>query len=269
MTFEVLMPDGKALQSCTSHFLGQNFSTSFDIKFQNENGKLEKVWQSTWGLSTRALGAVLMVHGDDKGLILPPKIAPEQVVVIPIFKEGETSQKIQATELILQALSKAGYSDVIVDMDTKTSVGWKFNQYELFGVPLRIEIGSKEFKEKKATLVRRDTGERSLVSLSKLGLAVNDILADIQDSLFELANAFLKQNTYEIADYEEFKNVIENKRGFIYSPWCESEKCEAKVKEETKATIRCLPLKQPEKSPNRCLVCGKKATVWAVFARSY
>lgn len=269
LSYETLMPDGKALQMCTSHFLGQNFSKTFNVCFQDKDRKQKFAWQTSWGLSTRALGALVMVHGDDRGLILPPKMAPSRFVVIPIFKTSETAEKTAAMEMALGALQKAGYSDVLVDLDPETSVGWKFNQYELLGIPIRIEIGPKEMKKNKMTLVRRDTGEKIETTVSKLGELVNNVLAEMHDNLFEQAKAILAQNTYEVQDYDEFKKIIDEYRGFVFSPWCEKADCELKVKQETKATIRVIPFEQPKTSPKKCLVCGKRAKIWAVWARAY
>ncbi len=265
-TYEMLMPDGKALQGCTAHDLGQNFAKVFNIKFLGRDGKEKIPWQTSWGLSTRSIGALIMVHGDDNGLIIPPKLAPIQAIIIPIFQGKPTDTDLQ--KKVENAKSILKDFRVEIDIRKEYSVGWKFNDWELKGVPLRIEIGPKETKENKATLVRRDNGERYSVSFDSLKLEVKKILDSIQKGLFEKSNQYLKKNISEVSNYQEFKDIMKTKRGFLKAFWCESPKCEAKIKEETKATNRSLPLDAPEEK-GECIYCGKKASRRWIFAQAY
>lgn len=278
-TFEMLMPDGKALQGCTSHDLGQNFAKVFSIKFLDKDGKEKIPWQTCFGLSTRSIGALIMVHGDDQGLILPPKLAPIQLVLIPIL-QGKAGDKdlIKTTEEIKDILKDFR---VEIDFRKEYSIGWKFNEWELKGVPLRIEIGHKEIKENKATFVRRDNGERSLAPFSSLAERVKEILEAIQKNLFEKSKKFLAENMKEVFYYKEFKETMKREKGFIKAFWCQNSKCEAKIKEETKATIRLLPARirlseamagRPFDAPEEkgeCIYCGKPAKNKWVFAQAY
>ena len=265
-TYEMLMPDGKALQGCTSHDLGQNFAKVFNIKFLDKKGKEKIAWQTCWGLSTRSIGALIMVHGDDNGLIIPPKIAPIQIIVIPIFGKNITDkilrEKINKVKEILKNFK------VEVDLRKEYSVGWKFNEWELKGVPLRIEIGQKEIKEKKVTLVRRDNNERILASLGSLADVVKETLDSIQKNLFLKSAQYLKENTREVFEYKDFINIMREKKGFLKAFWCENPKCEAKIKEETKATTRVLPYFAKEEK-GKCIYCGKVAKRKWVFAQAY
>jgi len=265
-TYEMLMPDGKALQGCTAHDLGQNFAKVFNIKFLGRDGKEKIPWQTSWGLSTRSIGALIMVHGDDNGLIIPPKLAPIQAIIIPIFQGKPTDTDLQ--KKVENAKSILKDFRVEIDIRKEYSVGWKFNDWELKGVPLRIEIGPKETKENKATLIRRDNGEKYSVSFDSLKLEVKNILDSIQKGLFEKSNRYLKENISEVSNYQEFKDIMKTKRGFLKAFWCESPKCEAKIKEETKATNRSLPLDAPEEK-GECIYCGKKASRRWIFAQAY
>jgi len=265
-TYEMLMLDGKALQGCTSHDLGQNFAKVFNIKFLGRDGKEKIPWQTSWGLSTRSIGALIMVHGDDNGLIIPPKLAPIQAIIIPIFQGKPTDTDLQ--KKVEDAKSILKDFRVEIDIRKEYSVGWKFNEWELKGVPLRIEIGQREIKEGKLKLVRRDNGKEYYASFSSLSSKVKKVLDLIQKSLFEKSSQYLKKNTRRTFNYKEFKDIMSRNRGFLKAFWCENSKCEAKIKEETKATIRCLPLDAPQKQ-GKCIYCGKKAKRQWIFAQAY
>ena len=261
--FEMLMPDGKALQGCTSHDLGQNFSKVFNIKFSDKKGRQKFAWQTCWGLSTRSIGGLIMVHGDDQGLILPPKIAPVQIVIIPILQGKSVDKTLVKKSEELKNFLK----NFRVEIDAKRgySVGWKFNEWELKGVPLRIEIGEKEIKEKKFTLTRRDNGKKYFFPFRALFPEVKKILDLIQEDLFKKSQDFLKENTREVSDYREFKSLMQQKRGFLKAFWCESEKCGMAIKSQTKSTPRCLFAQKKGK----CIICGKPAKRKWYFAQAY
>ncbi len=261
-TVEGLMPDKKALQLCTSHDLGQKFSKAFGIKFLDKQGKENYVWQNCWGLSTRVLGALIMTHGDDNGLILPPKVAPVQVVVVPILGKNKTRVLKKAKEL----KERLKAFRVEVDEREKVSVGFKFNEWELKGVPLRIELGEKELKEKGVTLVRRDTFEKFFVKEKEILGKVTDLLQELQKSLLKKAQKFLKENVREANSFANFQEKI--KQGFVLAFWCERESCKIKIKEATQATDRCLPLNAKPKR-GRCIFCKKNAKYQWVFAKAY
>jgi prolyl-tRNA synthetase len=267
-TYEILLPDGKALQGCTSHDLGQNFSKVFNIRFQDKDKKLKYVWQTSWGISTRALGAVVGVHGDDNGLILPSKIAPYEIVIVPIYDKKNKKEINKFIEKIKEEIKK----DIFVD-DSEKTPGYKFNEWELKGVPLRIEIGFEEIKRQILTCFRRDKKERFKIKLDELRNKINDIFAEMDKNLLERSKNFTEKNTFEVRDYEEFKKIMETKRGFILAPWCEKEKCEEKIKEETKATTRCKPMKiqnlQFKIKNLKCVYCRQKAKGIWLFAQSY
>ncbi len=266
-TYEMLMPSGIALQGCTSHDLGQNFSKVFGIKFQDRNGKEQIPWQTSWGLSTRSIGAFIMAHGDDSGLIIPPKLAPIQVVIIPIFqgKDNSNESLIKKVEEIKRDL---GDFKVEIDKRKEYSVGWKFNEWELKGVPLRIEIGEKEIKKNKATFVRRDNGEKREVAFRELALEVGKELESIQDNLFEKSRQNLQRQIKEVSDYKTFKKIMKEEKGFIKAFWCGGAECESKIKKETKATIRCLPFDAPEEN-GECVFCRKKSREKWIFGQAY
>ncbi len=265
---EALMSDGKALQMGTSHNLGQHFARVFDIKFEDRNQKLQYVWQTSWGVSTRLIGALVMSHGDDSGLIFPPQVAPIQVIIIPISIGNWKETVWPAAKGLKETLEKTGLR-VHLDDRTEYTPGWKFSEWEMRGVPLRLEIGPRDVKNHQVIAVRRESKEKLALELTGIEDKVKDLLADIQRSIFERALAFQKENTREVADYEEFKTVLETRRGFIKAFWCGQEECEAKIKEETMATIRVIPLEQEKESKRRCLYCQKEAETLAIFARSY
>jgi len=265
-TYEMLMPSGLALQGCTSHDLGQNFAKVFNIKFLGKDGKEKIPWQTSWGLTTRSIGALVMVHGDDNGLIIPPKLAPIQIIVIPIFQGKRGDENLEKKSEDLKKLLKS--FNVEIDNRKGYSVGWKFNEWELKGIPLRIEIGQKEIKENKVTLARRDNGEKHFVPLNSLIPKIQRLLNSIQKDLLEKNIRYLKANTREIFDYKEFKSIMKEHQGFVKAFWCGNQKCEAKIKEETKATSRCLSLDAPTEN-GKCIYCGKRAKRRWVFAKAY
>jgi len=266
-TLEAMMPDGKALQMGTSHNLGQNFSKPFNVKFVDKDGKEKYVWQSCWGISTRLLGAVVMVHGDDKGLILPPRIAPYQVVIIPIYyKASERKSVLKKVKEIFKSLKEIGIRAVVDEREEYTP-GWKFNEWELKGVPLRIEVGPKDVEKKQVVAVRRDDKKRLIIKDKELKRIVN-LLDSIQNAMLENGKKFLKENTTEVRTYEEFKKVLEKKGGFIKACWCGGSHCEEQIKLETGATIRLIPLEK-EKPFANCVYCEKAAEAVVYFAKSY
>lgn len=265
---EAMMPDGKALQMGTSHQLGQNFSKVFDIKFLDHEEKEQNVWQTSWGFSTRIIGALVMVHGDDKGLVLPPKIAPIQVVIVPIPYKGAEAENIKnKTEEIFEKLTKAGVATVL-DSRPEYTPGWKFNEWELKGVPIRIEVGPRDIKQKQIMLVRRDTREKATVKEEEAVQAVTRLLEEIQNNLFSKAKKILEEDTVTVKTYDEFKNVLKEKGGFIRTSWCGDTTCEEKVKDETGATIRIVPFEK-EETFSKCFHCGQEAKEVVYFARAY
>lgn len=267
-TNEALMPDGKALQAATSHNLGQNFSTVFDIQFANRKGKMDYVWQTSWGMSTRVLGGLFLTHGDDSGVILPPKIAPIQMIIMPIHKkDGDAKALLARCEELRETLINSGIR-VKVDLREESSVGRRFNEWEVKGVPVRLEIGQRELEADTVVLARRDTGEKVTVARKEIIMTTQKLLADIQESLFKKAGKFRDDNTRDAATYGEFKKIMSSTRGFIRAFWCEDAVCEAKIKEETKASTRCLPM-DAKKEPGACVRCGKPASHRWLFAQSY
>jgi prolyl-tRNA synthetase len=267
-TIEAMMGDKKALQAGTSHNLGQNFARAFDIQYLDENNTLQYCWTTSWGLSTRFIGAIIMTHGDDQGLILPPKLAPIQVVITPIFRsEEERTQVMAVVDQVDQKLS-----DFRVEIDDRTEVtpGFKFNQWELKGVPLRLEIGPKDVAKNSVTLARRDIPGRegkSFVPQANISTTVQEMLETIQNSMLEKATAFRDEYIFEPKDYAEFKEIIEND-GWCYVWWKPSPENEARIKEETKATLRCIPMAQPG-GKGECIFSGEEATEKAYFAKAY
>jgi prolyl-tRNA synthetase len=266
---EALMADGKALQMGTSHNLGQHFSKAFDIKFEDRNQTLQYVWQTSWGMTTRTVGALIMVHGDDSGVRFPPRIAPVQAMVVPIsvgnWKETVLPVARAAVENLRAAGIRAG-----IDAREEATPGWKFAEYEMRGVPLRIEIGPRDVKSGQAVLVRRDTRAKETVPLASLAGRVPRLLDEIQSELFDQAWAFLHANIRDAKDYESFKSVLENQRGFVRACWCGGEACEEKIKNETMATIRVIPLDaDPAGAGEPCVACGRKGQALAYFARAY
>jgi len=265
-TIEAMMGDLRALQSGTSHFLGQNFARVFDTQYLDPDNQLQYVWQTSWGVSTRMVGAVVMVHGDDQGLILPPRLAPIQVIVVPIGRGDEGASARTAAHALADDLRALGVRVHVDDRDEYTP-GWKFNQWEMKGVPLRIEIGPRDLAAGQAVLVRRDTGEKTPAPLSSLGERVPALLDDVQQTLLDQARAFREANTHHVTDYAAFQRVIDDPGGFIVAPWCGDAACEAAIKDDTKATIRCIPFEEQE--AGTCMRCGEPAAERAVFARSY
>ncbi len=265
---EALMQDGKALQAGTAHFLGQNFAKAFDVKFANKEGKLEHVWATSWGVSTRLMGALIMTHSDDKGLVLPPNLAPFQVVIVPIFK-GEEQRKLvvdHATK-IYDSLHAVGIRVKLDDRDTHTP-GYKFNDYELKGVPIRLGIGPKDIEKGSVELARRDDLTKSFISQDKLEIHIKELLKEIQNNLFDKALQHRDQHITSCDSYEDFKKVLESKGGFIAAHWDGTTETEMKIKQETKATIRCIPL-DFDKENGTCIYSGKPSVQRVLFAKAY
>lgn len=263
-TIEALMHDGKALQSGTSHNFGDGFAKAFGIQYTDKDNKLAYVHQTSWGLSTRIIGAVIMVHGDDSGLVLPPMIAPVQVMVIPIAQHKEGV--LEKANEILKDLKAAG---IRTDIDeTDKTPGWKFSEQEIKGIPLRIEIGPKDIEAGHAIVVRRDTREKITVEISKLAEEIPQIMEKMQADMYNKAEAHLKAHTYEAKTYDEFKDIIENKPGFVKAMWCGDEACELKIKEDTTATSRCMPFEQ-EHIADTCVCCGKPAKKLVYWGKAY
>lgn len=266
-TIEAMMQDGKALQSGTSHFLGQNFAKAFDVKFINKENQLEYVWATSWGVSTRLMGALIMTHSDDNGLVLPPKLAPIQVVIVPIFKSEEQLQQINnVVNPIVDELKSMGISVKYDNADNKRP-GFKFAEYELKGVPVRLAIGARDIENGTIEIMRRDTLEKSVGQLQGIATHVNDLLDEIQNNIFQKALNHRESMTTVVDTYEEFKEQIE-KGGFILAHWDGTPETEEKIKEDTKATIRCIPL-DGDKTPGKCIVTGKPSTQRVIFARNY
>ena len=265
---EALMQDGKALQAGTSHFLGQNFAKAFDVKFTNKEGKLNYVWATSWGVSTRLMGALIMTHSDDKGLVLPPNLAPFQVVIVPIFKTDVEFEQI--SNLVTKITKDLKESNVSVKFDNRTTYrpGAKFAQHELQGVPLRIAIGPKDLENNTVELSRRDDLSKSILTVESIKDEIPQILEDIQQSLYDKANNFRLEHTTEVNSFEEFKDILKNKGGFISAHWDGSAESENKIKEITKATIRCIPL-NIDKSEGKCVFSGKKSDQRVLFAKAY
>jgi prolyl-tRNA synthetase len=267
-TVEALMPDGKALQAATSHDLGQNFSKVFGIQFQSRDGKLEHVWQTSWGLSTRALGGLFLSQGDDSGLVLPPKISPVQAVIVPILKTDTDPAVITAyAQALADGLTAAGIR-VKLDARDTVSAGRKFNDWEVKGVPVRLEIGAHEAAEGTVTMALRDTGEKRSLGRDEFLSSVIAILDQMQARLFAKQKAFLDSRTYTVDDYARFKEIMATTKGFLKAFWCEDPECEKQIKTETKATTRCLPLDAPEEK-GVCIHCGRPATHRWIFGQSY
>lgn len=266
---EALMQDGKALQAGTSHFLGQNFAKAFDVKFSTQEGNLEYVWGTSWGVSTRLMGALIMGHSDDNGLVLPPKLAPTQVVIIPIHKGDEQLEAITAVVKKLMAQLKAKGITCKYDDRTAHKPGWKFAEYELKGYPVRIAIGPKDLENGTVEVARRDTLEKGIYKVSDtFGSEIEALLADIQANIYTKAEGFRNSKSQKVDSYEEFKELLETKGGFFYAHWDGTAETEERIKEETKATIRCIPL-NAEPEEGKCILTGKPSKQRVVFARSY
>ncbi|MFM6975398.1 MAG: proline--tRNA ligase [Sphingobacteriaceae bacterium] len=265
---EALMQDGKALQAGTSHFLGQNFAKAFDVKFTNKEGKIDHVWATSWGVSTRLIGALIMAHSDDQGLVLPPKLAPIQVVIVPIYKTDEELAAISAVATQLSAdLKKRGISVKYDDRDTQRP-GFKFAEYEMKGVPVRVAIGGRDMENGTVEIARRDNGEKQTISQQGLDAYIESLLADIQQGIYQKALKFREENTRKANTYDEFKKLLDEQPGFVSAHWDGTPETEQKIKEETKATIRCIPLNNPQEA-GKCILTGNPSTQRVLFARAY
>ena len=267
-TIEALMQDGKALQSGTSHFLGQNFAKAFDVKFLSREGKLEHVWATSWGVSTRLMGALIMTHSDDNGLVLPPKLAPIQVVIIPIFRKAEQLEAItQKVATIVAKLYAKGIS-VKYDDNDNYKPGWKFNEYELKGVPVRLAVGPRDLENGTVEVARRDTLTKEIVPMDDIDEYIEDLLIEIQNNLFNKAESYRDAHITKVDNFDEFKDVLDNKGGFVLAHWDGTPETEEKIKEMTKATIRCIPLDNPLEDGVDMLT-GKPSKQRVLFAKSY
>jgi len=265
---EAMMQDGKALQAGTSHFLGQNFAKAFDVKFSDKNNNLEYVWATSWGVSTRLIGALVMAHSDDQGLVLPPKIAPLQVVIVPIFKGDEQKAAIDAKVTVMMAELKALGVSVKYDDSDNARPGWKFAEYEMKGVPVRIAIGARDLEQNIVEVARRDTKEKANASIDGIGLHVKNLLDDIQANIFNRAKACRDDHITEANSWDEFVELLDNKTGFISAHWDGTPETEEKIKEQTKATIRCIPLNNKQEA-GTCILSGNPSTQRVLFARAY
>jgi prolyl-tRNA synthetase len=269
-SLEAMMGDGRALQAGTSHNLGQNFARAFGIQFQDSDGEVKYGWTTSWGASTRLIGAIIMAHGDESGLRLPPRVAPTQVVIVPIFrKENEREAVAAAVEEVERALRAAG---VRVKSDWREErPGFKYNDHELRGVPVRLEIGPRDAAASQVVAVpRTNRGAKETIAKDSVAQRIPQLLEEVQQALYDQALAFQRSRTYRVNDYEEFKAILADKArmGFIEAWWCGDAECEAQIKAETQATIRCLPLEQPGGS-GVCIHCGRPAAEWAIFAKAY
>jgi prolyl-tRNA synthetase len=266
-SIEALMKDGRALQAGTSHNLGQNFARAFGIQFQGRDRALQFAWTTSWGVSTRLIGGVIMTHGDDSGLVLPPKVAPHQVVIVPIPRGNWQETVLPRARAIRDRLAAAGIRAILDDRDAYTP-GWKFAEWELRGVPLRLEIGPRDIEKAQVVLARRDTREKLVAPMDGLEGAVAALLEKIQDALLAAARAFRDQRTTRVSTFAEFARLMEGRPGFVIAPWCETADCEALIKAETQATIRNIPFDAPAPD-GPCVRCGRTATVTAWFAKAY
>jgi prolyl-tRNA synthetase len=268
LTIEALMQDGKALQSGTSHFLGQNFAKAFDVMFTDKNGKLDYVWATSWGVTTRLVGALVMAHSDDRGLVLPPRLAPIHVVIVPIYNNNDQLAVIsEKAEKIKKKLTDKGLSVKYDNRDTHKP-GWKFAEYELKGVPLRMAIGPKDILNETAEIARRDTLQKHTYPLEGIEKVIVGLLDEIQKNIYKKALDFREKNTYRADDYEEFKDIIENRGGFVLAHWDGTSETEMKIKEDTMATIRCI-LMDSEPEPGKCILTDKPSKQRVLFARAY
>jgi prolyl-tRNA synthetase len=262
------MQDGKALQAGTSHFLGQNFAKAFDVKFSDQNNKQEYVWATSWGVSTRLIGGLVMTHSDDEGLVLPPRIAPIQVVIVPIYKGEEQKQVLDEKVGELVKSFKAAGIRVKYDNSDHARPGWKFAEYELKGVPIRIAIGARDLENKQVELARRDTKEKAAVAMEGLTQTVENLLVEIQNNLFERAKQYRDEHITKVDTWDEFMQVLDTKGGFISAHWDGTAETEDKIKELAKATIRCIPLDNVLEN-GKCVLTGKDSTQRVLFARAY
>lgn len=267
-SIEALMPDGKALQSGTSHFLGQNFARAFDIDFLDKDGQRNLVWTTSWGMSTRILGGMLMMHGDDSGLILPPRVAPIQVIVVPIPTRTEQDEA-RVTGVVDGLLQQLRVRGVRAEADwSDKRPGWKFNEWELKGVPVRLEVGPRDLQRDQVTVVRRDTRAKDTLSVESAVERIGDLLVEVQAALYARAKDFVETNTHIVNSYAEFKDIMARNRGFLSAYWCGTADCEQKIKDETRATIRVIP-EDGQDGPGVCIYDGAPATRRALFAQSY
>ncbi len=265
---EALMQDGKALQAGTSHFLGQNFAKAFDVKFTDKTGKLDYVWATSWGVSTRLIGALIMAHSDDNGLVLPPKLAPIQVVIVPIYKGEDQLKQINEKALVIKKkLEEKGITVKYDDRDTYKP-GWKFAEYELKGVPVRIAMGPRDLENNSLEIARRDTLQKEIKSQNGIEDYIESLLKEIQHNIYQKALKFRKENTFKVDTYEEFKDIMENKGGFVLAHWDGTPETEQKIKEETKATIRVIPLDAANEK-GACIYSGKPSNRRVLFAKAY
>jgi prolyl-tRNA synthetase len=267
-SIEALMGDGRALQAGTSHNLGQNFAKAFEIQFQGRDKTLQHVWTTSWGVTTRLIGAVIMTHGDDSGLILPPKIAPYQVVIVPIPRGNWKDTVLPKCYEIRDQLTAAGIR-VKLDADESQTPGWKFAEYEMRGVPLRLEIGPKDIEKSAVFAARRDTRTKTSLPMAGLADTIRTLLDDIQQALFDRAVRFRDDHTSRTDSYDEFKQIMDGRPGFVISPWCGTAQCEADIKAETQATIRNIPKGYDTPPGTPCIKCHGAATVSAWFAKAY
>ena len=268
-SIEAMMQDGKALQAGTSHNLGQNFAKAFEVTFQTRKGGLDYVWATSWGVSTRLIGALIMTHSDDKGLVLPPRLAPTKVRIVPIYKTNNRAQVLPYAQQIIGALREDQDLSVDLDDDDQTSPGYKFAQAELLGIPIRLEIGPKEVQNEEIVLTRRDTGEKSIVKRTACLETIKRLLEEIQNNLYQRALIFRKEHIFEAKDYADFVSLMEREAGFVHTGWCADPACEEQIKNETKATIRVIPLGQETPKYKKCLCCGKEAKHDIVVAKAY
>jgi prolyl-tRNA synthetase len=262
------MQDGKALQAGTSHFLGQNFAKAFDVRFATKEGDLDYVWGTSWGVSTRLMGALIMVHSDDNGLILPPELAPIQIVIVPIYNtEDQRAVITEKAEQIRSQLASKGYAVHFDNRDTHKP-GWKFAEYELKGVPVRLAIGPKDLEKNTVEVVRRDTGGKVFVNVNGIVEHIHTLLPDIHKKIYDKALAYREENIRKVDSYDEFKQVLDEKGGFVLAHWDGTAETEAVIKDETKATIRLIPM-QPDKEEGKCVYSGKHSKQRVVFAKAY
>lgn len=264
---EALLKDGKALQSATSHNLGQNFSKPFNVMYENEKGRREYVWQSSWGLSTRVIGGLILTHGDDNGLVLPPLVAPIQVVIIPVYKNDDDKITLQKTiDIITKKLDK---SEIRYEIDTRDnlSFGWKSTEWEIKGVPIRVEIGPKDIKNDSVVIVERDINIKTSLKINKIDFV--NLLLKIQNRMYMKAKDYRDSHTYVVKEFNELSKNIDKNKGFYLAPWCGETPCEEAIKEKTKASTRVIPLKTEKLNSNKCFHCGKKAKTMVYFAKAY
>jgi prolyl-tRNA synthetase len=267
-SIEALMQDGKALQSGTSHFLGQNFAKAFEVQFTSREGKLEYVWATSWGVSTRLIGALIMAHSDNNGLILPPKLAPIQVVIVPIYKNfDQLAQISEKVKILVDQLKRRGVRVKYDDRDSQRP-GWKFAEYEMKGVPIRLAIGPRDLENGSVEIARRDTLEKKVIQMDGIDQLIEELLVEIQSSIYMKAYKYREENTVKIDTYEEFKDRLNSKPGFILAHWDGTYETEAKIKEETKATIRCIPFDSVAEE-GKCILTGKPSKQRVLFALSY